>query len=433
MAALLRDDLRVLGFQEAEVVPTSGHPGVWGYYDAGASKTLVVYMMYDVQPVEPADWQVDPFAGEIVAHAQGRALMARGAVNQKGPERAFLNAVESILAVRNTLPVNLMVLAEGEEELGSPHYPELIERFRDRLRGAHGVLFPTASQSARGEAGFTLGVKGIVYFELEAVGGAWGGPKAAEVHGSNKARISSPVWRLAQALASLTTPDGDTIRVPGFYDEIRPPTEEEQRVFNAGLESALRGDSLARQALGVERWAGGMDARASYFNLLFNTTLNIDGIWGGYTGPGVKTILPHRATAKLDSRLVPNQTPDEVLRLVRAHLDAQGFPDVAIRKLAGYPPAQVSIDAPLLQAAIGVFRKHGTPPRIGVRNAGSAPYYVFTDLGLPLVSAGLGHGGGAHAPNEYLVVEAAAGSGVAGLAEIEKFYVDLLYALAAAK
>ncbi|HSJ65773.1 MAG TPA: M20/M25/M40 family metallo-hydrolase [Gemmatimonadaceae bacterium] len=433
MAALLRDDLRLLGFQEAEVVPTSGHPGVWGFYDAGAAQTLVVYMMYDVQPIEPADWQVDPFAGELVDHAFGRALMARGAVNQKGPQRAFLNAVESILAVHRTLPVNLMVLAEGEEELGSPHYPELIARFRERLQTADGVLFPSASQSPRGEAGFSLGVKGIVYFELESTGGAWGGPKDAEVHGSNKARIGSPVWRLAQALASLTTPDGDTIVVPGYYDAIRPPNAEEQRLFNAGLESAVRNDSVTRQVLAVDRWAGGLDARGAYFNMLFNTTLNIDGIWGGYTGEGVKTILPHRATAKLDSRLVPNQTPDDALRLIRAHLDAQGFGDVVIRKLAGYPPAQVSVDAPLVRAAIGVFRKHGRPPNIGARTAGSAPYYVFTDLGLPLVSAGLGHGSGAHAPNEYLVVEPKAETGIAGLAEMEKFYVDLLYALAEAR
>ena len=433
MAALVRDDLRLLGFQEAEVVPTSGHPGVWGFYDAGAPKTLVVYMMYDVQPVEPDDWQVDPFAGEIVTHPFGRALMARGAVNQKGPERAFLNAVESILAVHRTLPVNLMVLAEGEEELGSPHYPELITRFRDRLQGADGVLFPTASQSPRGEAGFSLGVKGIVYFELEATGGAWGGPKLAEVHGSNKARIGSPVWRLTQALASLTTPDGDTILVPGYYDPIRPPSEEEQRLFNAGVENAVRNDSVARHVLGVDRWAGGMDARASYFNLLFNTTLNIDGIWGGYTGAGVKTILPHRATAKLDSRLVPDQIPDDALRMIRAHLDARGFGDVVIRKLAGYPPAQVSVDAPLVRAAIGVFRKHGRTPDISARTAGSAPYYVFTDLGLPLVSAGLGHGSGAHAPNEYLVVEPAPGSGIASYADMARFYVDLLYALAEAR
>jgi acetylornithine deacetylase/succinyl-diaminopimelate desuccinylase-like protein len=121
MAAMLRDDLKALGFKEAEVVPTSGHPGVWGYYDAGAAKTLAVYMMYDVQPIEPEGWRVPAFDGMIVDHPLGRVLMARGATNQKGPQRAFLNAVEAIIKSGEGMPVNLMVLAEGEEELGSPH------------------------------------------------------------------------------------------------------------------------------------------------------------------------------------------------------------------------------------------------------------------------------------------------------------------------
>jgi acetylornithine deacetylase/succinyl-diaminopimelate desuccinylase-like protein len=145
----------------------------------------------------------------------------------------------------------------------------------------------------------------------------------------------------------------------------------------------------------------------------------------------MKTILPHRAVAKLDSRLVPNQTPDEALRLIRAHLDAGGFTDIELRKMSGYPPAQTSVSAPLVQAAIGVYNKHGLTPNVVPRLAGSAPYYVFTEtLGLPLVAAGIGYGTGAHAPNEFMVIEPVAGSKIAGLAQIEKFYVDLLYALA---
>jgi acetylornithine deacetylase/succinyl-diaminopimelate desuccinylase-like protein len=163
---------------------------------------------------------------------------------------------------------------------------------------------------------------------------------------------------------------------------------------------------------------------------LFNTTLNIDGLWSGYTGAGMKTILPHVATAKLDSRLVPNQTPDDALRLIRAHLDAQGFRDIILRKMSGYPPAQTSVATPLVQAAIGVYNKYGLTPSMAPRLAGSAPYYVFTEtLRLPLVAGGIGYGTGAHAPNEFMVVEPVAGSRVAGLAQIEKFYVDLLYAL----
>ena len=433
MAEMLRGDLEALGFQEAELVPTAGHPGVWGYYDAGADKTLVVYMMYDVQPVEEEDWRSPPFEAAVVDHPLGRALMARGATNQKGPERAFLNALAAVLAVHGTLPVNLMVAAEGEEELGSPNYAEVIAPYAERLRRADGVLFPFNSQGPDGTVGMFLGVKGIVYFELEATGARSGGPADAEIHGSFKALADAPAWRLVQALSTLTTPDGNTITVPGYYDAIRGPTPEEQRLLNALLADWPAQSAQMKEAFGIDAWVDDVEGMDALLRYLFDTTLNIDGIWGGYTGEGVKTILPHKATAKLDSRLVPYQTPDSALALIRRHLDARGFQDIVIRKMAGYPPAQTSVEAPLVQAAIGAYRKHGITPEVSPRIAGSAPYYIFTDvLGLPLVAGGLGLGSGAHAPNEIMLIEPGEGVPVADLAGIEKFYVDLLFALAAA-
>jgi acetylornithine deacetylase/succinyl-diaminopimelate desuccinylase-like protein len=182
----------------------------------------------------------------------------------------------------------------------------------------------------------------------------------------------------------------------------------------------------------VARWIDGATGRDAIMRYLYDPTLNVDGMWSGYTGEGVKTILPHRAVAKVDSRLPPGLTADSALAMIRRHLDANGFTDIEIRKLGGYPSAQTELNAPLVQAAIGVFSKWGATPSVSPRLAGSAPFYQFTDrLGLPLVFAGLGHGSGAHAPNEYIVIRPAAGSGIAGLAEIEKGYVDLLYALAA--
>lgn len=430
MAAMLRDDLKRLGFQEAELVPTSGHPGVWGYYDAGAPRTLVVYLMYDVQP-EETGWSVPAFEGRLVDNQHGRVLMARGATNQKGPERAFLNALEAMIAAEGKLPVNLMVAAEGEEELGSPHYPELIDKYEARLRRADGVLFPMTSQDAGGEVSLPLGVKGIAMMELEARGGPQGGPTRAEIHSSLKAIVDAPALRLVQALATLTTRDGNTLTVPGYYDSIRPPSAEEQRLVNGMLRNWTAREPVLRKTLGLERFRGDLTGRELLAQWLFSTTLNINGLWSGYTGAGNKTILPHVATARVDSRLVPNQTPDEAVALIRKHLEAGGFTDVKVRKLSGYPPAQTSVEAPLVQAVIGVFNKHGFAPSVPPRLAGSAPYYVFTDrLELPLVPAGLGHGGGAHAPDEYLVVEPREGSRVAGLAAMEKFYVDVLHALA---
>jgi acetylornithine deacetylase/succinyl-diaminopimelate desuccinylase-like protein len=429
MAEMLRGDLESMGFQEAELVPTDGHPGVWGYYDAGADKTLAVYLMYDVQPVNPEDWESPPFEAQLIDHELGKVLMARGATNQKGPQRAFLNALESIIAVDGKLPVNIMVAAEGEEELGSPHYHQIIDAYEDRLKTADGALFPFNSQSPDGNINMILGVKGIVYFEMEARGGDWGGPSRAEIHGSYKAIVDSPVWRLVKALSLLTSPDGNTILVPGYYDGIIPPNEEESQLINAGLEQI--NDAQLQEILSVSRWVddkAGVDAQ---IELLYQPTLNIDGIWGGYTEEGVKTILPHMATAKVDSRLPPGLDPDAALGKIRAFLDANGFSDIELRKLGGYPAAQTSVEAPAVRAALSVFFKYADDVSVKPRIAGSAPFYQFTErLGLPLVPTGMGFGTGAHAPNEIMLIDPADGVPVAGLTDIEKAYADFIYALA---
>ena len=427
MAELVRDDFEALGFAEAELVETKGHPGVWGYYDAGADTTLMVYMMYDVQPVEPDDWRSPPFEARLVDTPQGKAIMARGATNQKGPQRAFLNALASIIAVDGTLPVNIMITAEGEEELGSPNYPEIIDKYEMRLKTADGVIFPMSGQGPTGQTSIVLGVKGIIYWELEAHGGAWGGPTVAEIHGSYKAITDSPVLRLTRAINSLVSEDGNTILVPGYYDDVRPPTEEEQSLIAGYL--AEQNDDQIKQLMGVERWLDDIEGVDVMHELIYTPTMNIDGIWSGYTGEGVKTILPHVATAKMDSRLPLGIDSSEALAKIRKHLDDQGFEDVKMTIKSNYPAAQTSVYTPLVEAAIGVYKKYGATPTVNPRIAGSAPFYQFTErLKLPMIPVGLGFGQGAHAPNETYLVQS--NGNIAGLADIEKAYVDLLYAFA---
>ncbi len=430
MAEMVRTTFVELGCSEAELVPTDGHPGVWAYYNAGAAKTLMVYLMYDVQPVNPQDWRVAPFEAEVVDHRLGRVLMARGATNQKGPERAFLNALQSIVAVDGKLPVNLMFTAEGEEELGSPHYEQVVAPYLDRLRTAEGVLFPFNSQNPKGVVGVNLGVKGILYLELEASGARMGrGPGRAEIHGSYKAVVDSPVWHLVQALSTLVTADGNTIAVEGYYDPVLPPSDADQRLINRLIKQW--DDEVIQQALNVPAWIEGWNRTEAILHYLYDPTMNIDGIWGGYTGEGVKTILPHKATAKVDSRLPPGCDSSRALALVREHLERRGFGDIEIRQLSGYPPSKTPVDDPLVQRGIGVYRKYGQVPIIWPHLAGSAPFYVFTEqLGLPLFMFGMGHGSGAHSVDEYMVIEPAPGSAIAGLADLEKAYVDLIYAVA---
>ena len=197
------------------------------------------------------------------------------------------------------------------------------------------------------------------------------------------------------------------------------------------VKTGVNPDAALQRSLGVERWIDGLTGREAIVRNLWEPTLNIDGLWSGYTGEGMKTILPHVATAKLDSRLPPGLEPDAAYAMIRAHLDAGGFDDVVIRPLSGYPAAATPAEAPLVQAAIGVFNKYGAKARVAPWLAGSAPFYLFTrTLDLPFVFGGLGHGWGAHGPDEYMLIRPAEGVVAAGLAEVEKSYVDLLHALA---
>lgn len=427
-AEMTRRYLAEAGCQQTELIPSSGHPGVWGYLDSGAAKTLVIYWMYDVQPVNPEEWKTPPFEARVVPEprwgAKGRIIRARGAINTKGPERAFLNAVESIRAVHGKLPVNLMFLCEGEEEMASPHMPEFVAKYRDRLTKAHGVMFPMCSQDPDGRATLYLGNKGIVYMELESHGGPHGGPTKAEIHSSLKAAVDSPVLRLVQALASFTDATGNKIRIAGLADKIRKPTAREEELVEALLREL--DESTQKRLSGLERWIDGVDHRTALRRLLFDTTCNIDGMWAGYTGPGGKTILPHKANAKLDFRLVPNQSAADVVPLVRKHLDAHGFTDIKINWSNGYDPSQTDPDSALVKAALATYADYGVKAVTWPRIAGSAPFYLFTrELQLPLVIFGLGHGSGAHSVDEYLVIDADAP--IKGLADVEKGYADLLY------
>ena len=293
MAELLAGDLRQLGFQEVALVPTAGHPGVFGFYDAGARKTLVLYMMYDVQP-EETGWSVPAFDGALVDRELGKVLMARGATNQKGPERSFLNAVEAIVKTKGKPPVNLMVVAEGEEELGSPNYGQVIDRYEDRLKKADGVFFPLSAQDAAGAVSLPLGVKGILSMELTAAGGPQGGPMRSEIHSSLKAVVDAPAWRLVQALATLTSPDGNTIRVPGYFDAIRKPNLEEQKLVNGMAKDGAAREATVRKSLGVERFVDNATGRDLISRWLFTTTLNINGMNTGYVGEGMKTIFQRK-------------------------------------------------------------------------------------------------------------------------------------------
>lgn len=422
---------RAAGFQHVEIVPTSGQPGVFATLDAGAEKTVGLYFMLDVKQFDPAEWSSPPLEGRLVDKpGLGRVMMGRGAVNQKGPQIALLTALEAIRAAGRKLPVNLVLVAEGEEEIGSPHIAEIVRRpeVAAALARTVGVFMPSASQDVDGLVTVSLGAKGVVELELVASGEAWGRGPSKDVHSSLKAMVDSPAWRLVKALDTLVSEDGNTITIDG-YPEPRPMTAEEKAML--AVAAARRDEEKMKRLFGVSRWIDDLPWLAANERLVSQPTVNIQGLVGGYTGPGGKTILPHRAAAKIDLRLVPDMTMDAAVAALRAHLASRGFGDLEVRVTGGYDPTSTALSAPLIQAQIAVFERAGLDPLIWPRNPGSYPGYIFTSapLSLPSGHFGLGHGSGAHAPDEYFLIDSTHPT-VQGFDGAVMSYVEYLYELA---
>jgi acetylornithine deacetylase/succinyl-diaminopimelate desuccinylase-like protein len=436
-ATLLLSYFEHLGCKKTEIAQTPGWPVVYGYYDAGAKRTLLIYMMYDCMPADEPGWTVKPFDAALIHDYQvgdyppfKTAMVARGTINTKGPLMAFLNACESIREANGELPVNLLLVAEGEEEQASRHLPLFLSEHKKELNEAEAMFFPSANQSLDGNITITPGTKGIRYWELECSGASWGrGPKEFDIHGSMKVIVDSPVWRMIHALETMTTEDGNRCLIDGWYDNVEPPNEEEREIIAKLAEEYDWGPKKASNS--VDRFI--LDEKTQSRELLTKyfcepSGINIDGIYGGYTGEGSKTLLPHKVTVKMDVRLVPNQRSSEILPKVRAHLDRHGYSDIRIRDITGGEWARTSIKSSLWSSISETYESFGLKPRIDVRNIGYAPFSLFTNTPLNLPGGFgygmLGHGTRAHAPNEYFVMEG--NSVVKGLRECEKSAAGIL-------
>jgi acetylornithine deacetylase/succinyl-diaminopimelate desuccinylase-like protein len=396
------------GFDTAVRVPTDGQPGVFATLDAGARRTVGLYFMYDVKQVDPTEWSSPPWEAAIVDKPGfGKVLVGRGAVNQKGPEAAFLAALHAFRGAGRKLPVNLVLVAEGEEEIGSPHFPQIVRRpeVQSALSRCSGIFMPSAEQDPDGSVTIALGAKGVIELELTSSGERWGrGPKK-DIHSSNKARVDSPAWHLVQALHTLVSADGNEPAIEGFADRARPISPAEKAMVAEG--ARWIDETMMKKQLGVEHWVHDVNWTDALERLVSRPTVNIEGLVGGYTGPGGKTILPHKAVAKLDLRLVPDMKATEALAALKNHLAKQGFGDIEVRMTGGYDPNSTSKDAALIRAQVALYRRGGLQPILWPRSAGSWPGYVFTGEPLHLAAGhfGLGHGSGAHAPDEYYVIE----------------------------
>ena len=427
--------LREAGFSAVTKVPTEGQPGIFATLDAGAPRTLGVYFMYDVKQADPAEWTSPPWAAALVDKpGLGKIVVGRGAVNQKGPEAAFFATLHAIRGAGRKPPVNFVLVAEGEEEIGSPHFPQIVRRpeVLAALRRSMGIFMPAAAQGLDGQVTITLGAKGVIECELVSSGERWGRGPRQDIHSSNKARVDSPAWHLVQALASLVSPDGNDPAIDGFAAKARPLSPDEKAMIAA---AARRLDeTAAKQLLGVQHWVRDVSWTEALELLMSRPTVNIEGLVGGYTGPGGKTILPHKAVAKLDLRLVPDMTAAEALAALKAHLAKRGFGDIEVNMTGGYDPTSTAADALLIRVQQAVYRRAGSEPILLPRNAGSWPGYVFTGdpLRLPAGHFGLGHGSGAHAPDEYYLIEST-NPKVQGFDGAVRSYVEYLYEVASTR
>lgn len=426
MAKLARE----AGFQQVTVISTDGKPGVFATLDAGAAKTVGLYFMYDVKQFDPAEWSSPPLEARLVDKpGLGKAIVGRGAVNQKGPEAAFLAALHAIRGAGKKMPVNLVLVAEGEEEIGSPHIGQLVHRpeVESALRKTGGVFMPAASQDLDGIVTVSLGAKGVVELELVSSGEKWGRGPAKDIHSSLKAMVDSPAWHLVKALDTLVSADGNTITIDG-YPQPRPINAEEKAMIAEATKR--RSEAQAKKQLGVQHWIDDLAWEQANDRLESQPTVNIEGLVGGYTGPGGKTILPHRAVAKIDMRLVPDMKMADAVAALKAHLAKRGFGDIEVNVTGGYDPTSTVASAPLIQSQVAVLKHAGIDPVLWPRNAGSYPGYVFTGAPLSLASGhfGLGHGSGAHAPDEYYVIESATPN-VQGFDGAVMSFVEYLYEL----
>jgi acetylornithine deacetylase/succinyl-diaminopimelate desuccinylase-like protein len=420
------------GFSKVRKVPTGGAAAVFGVLDVGAARTVGLYFMYDVKQYDPAEWTTPPLESHLYDHEQGRALRGRGAANHKGPEATFLAAIHAFRDAGVELPVNLVLLAEGEEEIGSPNFRKTLDdaEVLAAFQGADAVFMPTGMQGVSGEISIYLGAKGIIECELIASGEAWGRGPVHDTHSGMKAAVDSPVWRLVEALNTLVEDGGNKPAIDGWYEHYKPLTERQLELIAA--EAKIGKEEETKKAIGITRWMNDMPYAQALQYLTGEPTINIEGLVAGYTGPGGKTILPSRATAKLDFRLVPDMTYADGLAKLRAHLDKRGYSDIEIKATGGYDPTQTAEDSNLVRAEKATLERLGIRYAVVPRIAGSYPGYNFTGapLSKPFNQFGIGHGGYAHAPDEYYLIESN-NPKVAGLREATMGYVEFLYELAA--
>lgn len=391
-AELVSELLRERGFK-TEIVSGGGHPAVLAEIGRG-SKTVLIYNHYDVQPPDPLEkWDSDPFKLAV----RDEYLVGRGVADNKGNIVARILALDSILPHIEDLDLRVKFFIEGEEEIGSPTLGSIVELKRDWVR-ADGGFWETGYVRRDDRLGISLGFKGMLYLEIILRGAS------RDVHSGNAPLVPNPVWRMARLLLSLKNENGE-ILVPGFYDDIdRDFLEFSERLLRDLDYEEL--ESLKKE-LGLKNFVRGLEGLEALRELYTKPSLNVSGLYAGYTGKGSKTIVPALAGVKIDIRPVPGQDPSKIYSKLKSYLDQLGFSDVEILIHGSYPAGYTRPDEKIVRVSIKAAEEvYGKKPSITPISGGSGPIYLFTNVAkIPMTGAGVGYYGSmAHAPNENIRV-----------------------------
>jgi acetylornithine deacetylase/succinyl-diaminopimelate desuccinylase-like protein len=392
-AGLVQSLLDEAGFATRQLKVEGAPPAVYGEQRGRSPFTLLLYNHYDVQPAVPLElWESPPFEPTV----RDGKLYARGVCDNKGEIATRLAAMHALRAVDGELPITIRWIIEGEEEVGSPHFAAIAERYAELLRADAG-LWEGTGFDIEDRPEMALGTKGMLYVQYEVEG------TGIDAHSGEAPILPSAAWRLVEALASLRTPEGKS-RIPGFYDDALPPTEVQlQALANKPDE-----EPQLRQAFQVDQFLDGVTGMPLRERRAFEPTSNIAGLLSGYTGEGVKTVLPARAMAKMDFRLVPDQDPDDIFAKLCAHLKAEGYDDVKVIKLGGAEPVVTPMEHPFVQRILEISETFaGKPASITPIVGGTLPLLgaLRRYVGVPgLMGPGNAAywASGAHAPNEHV-------------------------------
>lgn len=392
-AELVQEMLDSTGFNTKRIKVKGAPDYIYGELSGRSDFTLLLYNHYDVQPAEPIElWDTPPFEPTT----RDGKFYARGSSDNKGEIAARLAAVQALLAGEQELPISIRWIIEGEEEIGSPHFPFVAQNYAGLLE-ADACLWEGSGFDIEDRPMLMLGTKGLLYVQYETEGAG------IDAHSGNAPILPNPAWRLVKALASLKDSSGRVL-IPGFYDDVVSPTEAQ---LNATRNQANMDDAW-KTAFKIQHFNDDLQGISLRERLAYTPTANIAGFISGYTGDGVKTVLPSRAMAKMDFRLVPDQDPEDILEKLSAHLHSQGYNDVSVKKLGAAEPFATPIDHPLVQR-IRRIAEHfaGKPASIDPMIGGTLPLLgaLRKYVGVPgLSSPGnpVYWGSGAHAPNEHI-------------------------------